>query len=268
MIRLLISFLCVAFAIEPAVSSAKDASPASLPFGEVKCDGDYAHHLQGVCTDNNEAIFWAITTQLVKTDREGNVLKQVAVPNHHGDLCFNDGKVYVAVNLGQFNNPEGKADSWVYVYDAASLDLVAKHECQQVFHGAGGIGIANGHFFVVGGLPEGVQENYVYEYDAEFRFVKKHVIDSKWTLLGIQTATFHDDAWWFGCYGAPSTLLKTDAEFNMIGRYHFNCALGIIGIAPDRLLYALGPKTDKGRCMGTLHLARPDEEQGLVAIKP
>ncbi len=34
-------------------------------------------------------------------------------------------------------------------------------------------------FYVVGGLPDGVEENYVYEYDAEFQFVKKHIISSK-----------------------------------------------------------------------------------------
>ncbi|GAA4454974.1 hypothetical protein [Novipirellula rosea] len=263
----LLTFVCTGFAVQSSDVIANDATPLQTQFGEVKCDGDYAHHLQGVCTDNKDSIFWAFTTQLVKTDRQGKVRKQVAVPNHHGDLCFDGGKIYVAVNLGQFNNPLGKADSWVYVYDAESLELLAKHETQEVFHGAGGIGIANGHFFVVGGLPEGVQENYVYEYDADFQFIKKHVIHSKWTHLGIQTATFHDDAWWFGCYGSPSTLLKTDAEFNMIGRYHFNCSLGIVGIAPNRFLFALGPKTAEGRCMGTLHLARPDDERGLVAVK-
>ncbi|WP_372719703.1 hypothetical protein [Novipirellula sp.] len=265
--RLLITLFCTAVAIGNSVVSGSDPSSQQTPFSEVKCEGDYAHHLQGVCTNHQDAIYWSFTTQLVKTDRDGKVLKQVAVPNHHGDLCFHNGRIYVAVNLGQFNHPQGNADSWVYVYDADSLDLVSKHEVQEVFHGAGGIGISDEHFFVVGGLPDGVQENYVYEYDADFQFVQKHVIDSKWTQLGIQTATFHDGAWWFGCYGAPSTLLKTDAEFNMIGRYHFNCSLGIVGIAPNQMLYALGPKTANGRCMGTLHLARPDEKQGLVAIK-
>ncbi len=267
MLRVFLTFVSIAFAMSIPVAQANDASAVQKQFSEVKCDGDYAHHLQGVCIDNEDAIYWAFTTQLVKTDRNGKVLKQIAVPNHHGDLCFDDGKVYVAVNLGQFNNPQGKADSWIYVYNTKSLELVAKHEVQEVFHGAGGIGIAKGRFFVVGGLPDGVQENYVYEYDADFQFIKKHVIDSKWTQLGIQTATFHDDAWWFGCYGSPSTLLKTDAEFNLIGRYNFNCSLGIVGIAANRLLFARGPKTAEGRCLGTLHLARPDDKRGLVEIE-
>ena len=87
---------------------------------KVLCEGTYQHHLQGVCTDE-KSIYWSFTTTLVKTDMEGTLLKQVPVANHHGDLCFHDGKLYVAVNLGKFNDPEGNADSWVYVYDAETL---------------------------------------------------------------------------------------------------------------------------------------------------
>jgi hypothetical protein len=79
-------------------------------------------------------------------------------------------------------------------------------------------------------LPDGVEENYVYEYDGEFKFVKKHVIQSGHTHLGIQTATFAHDRWWFGCYGDPKILLVTDADFQMKGRYEFDCSLGIEGL--------------------------------------
>ena len=119
-------------------------------------------------------------------------------------------------------------------------------------------------FFVVGGLPDGVEENYVYEYDRAFQFVRRHVIKSGWTRLGIQTATFHDGAWWFGCYGTPQILLRTDAKFRMLGRHELDCSLGIVGIAKGQLLVAKGPRTPAGRCLGSLHLARPDEKRGLL----
>lgn len=237
-----------------------------LAFGDVACEGDYQHHLQGVCTNESDAIYWSFTTELVKTDRQGKVLTKIQVANHHGDLCFHEGKIYVAVNLGKFNDPQGNADSWVYVYDAENLKPIAKHETQEVFHGAGGIGVMNGRFYVVGGLPDGFEDNYVYEYDAALKFVKKHVVKSGWTRLGIQTATFHDDAWWFGCYGSPPIMLTTDDQFNVLGRYEFDCSLGIVGVAKDRLLVANGPRTDKGRCLGTLHLARPDKQRGLLEL--
>jgi len=235
-------------------------------YENVVCEGDYQYHLQGVCTDHEGAIFWSFTTELVKTDQKGKILRKIPVVNHHGDLCYDDGKVYVAVNLGGFNDPKGNADSWVYVYDAETLDELAKHEVQEVFHGAGGMDQKDGNFFVVGGLPEGVEENFVYEYDGAFQFVKKHVVESKWTQLGIQTAAWHDGAWWFGCYGSPKILLKTDANFQMLGRYEFDCSLGIVGVAKDLLLVAKGPRTEGGRCLGSLHLARPDEQSGLAIL--
>jgi hypothetical protein len=234
-------------------------------FHNVTCEGSYPHHLQGICVDQG-AIFWSFTTTLVKTDLDGQLKKKVPVANHHGDLCFRDGRLYVAVNLGKFNDPQGHADSWVYVYNASDLSLVTKHPVQEVFHGAGGIGFRDGHFFVVGGLPDDVQENYVYEYDQGLRFVKKHVIRSGHTHLGIQTATFASGRWWFGCYGDPKILLVTDVAFNLQGRYQFDCSLGIAGLPDGRFLSA-GGRTEKGKgCTGHVKLAIPDEKSGLKFV--
>jgi len=231
----------------------------------VTCEGHYDRHLQGVCADDS-ALYWSFTTTLVKTDREGKRLKSTEVANHHGDLCHVDGKLYVAVNLGKFNDAKGNADSWVYVYDAATLKELARHETQQVFHGAGGIAFHDDHFFVVGGLPEGVQENNVYEYDRDFRFRKKHVIASGHTKMGIQTVTFAHDRWWFGCYGAPPTLLVTDPEFRMQGRFEFDGSLGIEAWPGGRLLVACG-RLEKGKgYLGTVRLASPDENLGLKLV--
>jgi hypothetical protein len=234
--------------------------------GIVKCEGDYQHHLQGVCTNGKGGFFWSFTTGLVKTDAQGKVTKAIPVENHHGDLCLYQDKVYVAVNLGRFNDPKGNADSWVYCYDAGSLEFLSKHAVPEVFHGAGGMDSREGKFYVVGGLPDGVEENYVYEYDESFRFVKKHTIASGWTELGIQTALWHDGSWWFGCYGTPKILLKTDADFQMSGRYEFDSSLGLVGTGTDRFLVARGPRTESGRCQGDLYPARSDGNSGLVMI--
>jgi hypothetical protein len=258
-----IDFLCVHLYPEKGKLDKAFETLAGFSVGKpVVIEGTYPHHLQGICADK-EAIYWSFTTTLVKTDLSGKLLKKVPVANHQGDLCYHDGKLYVAVNLGKFNDPKGNADSWVYVYDAATLKELARHEVQEVFHGAGGIGIRNGHFFVVGGLPDGVEENYVYEYDAKFKFQKKHVIKSAHTYLGIQTATFAHDRWWFGCYGDPKILLVTDADFQMKGRFEFDCSLGIVGLPDSRFLSATGQcEKDKG-CMGSVRIAVPDEKNGL-----
>ncbi len=235
-------------------------------FHNVACEGTYKRHLQGVCTDA-EAIYWSFTTTLVKTDLNGKLLKQAPVANHHGDLCLRDGKLYVAVNLGRFNDPQGHADSWVYVYDAQTLKELARHETQEVFHGAGGVGVRNGRFFVVGGLPDGVEENYVYEYDGRFKFLKKHVVKSGHTLLGIQTAAFANDRWWFGCYGDPKILLVTDAKFNMLGRYEFDCSLGIASVGARRFLVGRGACSKQRGCAGRLVVAEADDQRGLIERK-
>lgn len=249
----------VRFAFDQPQSGGQSAEPMK----RVECEGTYTHHLQGICTDE-ESIFWSFTTTLVKTDMAGKVLKKIPVANHHGDLCFRDGKLYVAVNLGRFNDPEGNADSWVYVYDADTLAEHSRHAVQEVFHGAGGIGYQGEHFFVVGGLPDAVEENYVYEYDESFSFIKKHSIRSGHTHLGIQTATYAHDRWWFGCYGEPKILLLTDADFQMKGRFEIDCSLGIEGISGGRLLVANG-RCDKNQgCTGSVRIALPDQQTGFT----
>ena len=243
------------------------ATPFATDFQLVTCEGMYPPHLQGVCADEKDAIFWSFTTKLVKTDRSGKVVKQVDVANHHGDLCFHQGKVFAALNLGKFNDPKGNADSWVYVYDAADLSCLARHQTPEVFYGAGGIAFHDEKFLVVGGLPNDVNENDVYEYDDDFKFVKKHTLASGHTYLGIQTAAFADGHWWFGCYGNPRILLKADASLLKVERFEFDGSLGLVPLEGGQFLVARGESTkDKGHT-GRLVLAVPDKELGLKLIE-
>lgn len=78
-------------------------------FQAVQCEGTYAGHLQGVCTNGWDTIYWSFTDTLAKTDLKGRVVKQVAVASHHGDLCYVKGRIYVAVNLGAFTPPSSPA---------------------------------------------------------------------------------------------------------------------------------------------------------------
>lgn len=259
------------YALAPILLLTQGAAPVN-DFSAVTCGGTYPHHLQGVCSDGRDAIYWSFTTKLVKTDRSGKILNQIDVANHHGDLCFYQGKVFVAVNLGEFNNPGGKADSWVYVYDAEDLSLLDQHGTPEAFHGAGGIAVHDGRFLVVGGLPDGVNVNYVYEYDGDYRFVRKHTLESGHTNLGIQTAAFHDGSWWFGCYGRaktpivsslPPILLKADASLKHVERFEFDCSLGIMPIGDGKFLVARGGIGPNKNQTGRLVPAVADEKRGL-----
>lgn len=246
-----------------SIGWAADNPPA---WRAVKCEGVYPHHLQGVCMDEAESIFWCLTTKLVKTDRDGKVLKLIEVGNHHGDLCFHDGKLFVAVNFGKFNDAAGNADSWVYVYNAADLSLLDKHKTPEVFYGAGGIAYRDGKFMVVGGLPKGVQENYVFEYDRDFKFVKQHRILSGHTLMGIQTAAFADGSWWFGCYGDPKTLLSADKSLKRCERFEFDGSLGIVAVDKGKFLIGRGTYSKEKGHAGRLVLAEPHKDGGLRLV--
>jgi hypothetical protein len=242
------------------VASTLTAIPAApqWPF-EVVCEGQYEGHLQGIATDG-EAIYWSFTTVIVKTDLDGEILARVEGPYHHGDLCYHDGRVYVAWS-NQFNKPD--SDSKVYVYDAEDLELLEIHEVPEVTYGAGGMDVQDGHFFVIGGLPHEIDENYVYEYDAEFNHVQTHVIPSGHTHLGIQTACFYDDQWWFGCYvkdGNPG-LLICDADLNLLSTHAVQPSIGLIGWGEGRFLM--------GKHFGEAYHAKAipmvaDEERGLA----
>lgn len=224
-----------------------------LPLQTVDCEGRYYGHLQGVCTDGQSQLFWSYNTTLVCTNERGAVLRKATVANHHGDLCFVDGRLFVAVNLGEFNEPAGKADSWVYEYDAATLTEIGRHPVPEVVHGAGGVGFDGQRFLVVGGLPEGSRDNSLYEYSPDWKFVKRHPLKSGYTFRGIQTALFHDGMWLFGCYGKPKELVVTDQNLNIIGRQDFDCALGVVGVAAGELLVARPVKV-KGAEMSSAQL--------------
>jgi hypothetical protein len=235
--------------------------------GAAACEGSYPRHLQGICTNDRDAIYWCWTDALVKTDAQGRILKQVPVANHHGDLCYHAGRVYVATNLGKFNRPAGEADSWVYVYDGDTLAELAKHPVPELVHGAGGMAYHDSKFIIVGGLPPGVNENYAYEYDVSFKFQRRHILASGYTLMGIQTAAYADGAWWFGCYGKPAMLLRADEKFLFTGKWEFNAS---VGMAPlDRGRFLIGQNTavkGKGN-QAKVVLARVDEKAGLVIEK-
>ncbi|MBN2211162.1 MAG: hypothetical protein JW709_07175 [Sedimentisphaerales bacterium] len=201
---------------------------------EVTCPGKYEGHLQGIALDPNQNIYWSFTVALVKTDAQGNLLAKINVPDHHGDLTWRAGKVYVAVNLGQFNQPPGKEDSWVYVYRDSDLTLLEKVKVPQLVHGAGGMAYHQGYFVIVGGLPAGTKQNYVYIYNEKLEFMARKVLPTGYTQLGIQTACFHHGSWWFGCYG--DKLLQTDDDFKWQHMYDLYFSHGIFGLSDKEFI--------------------------------
>ncbi|MFV2068576.1 MAG: hypothetical protein ACC645_16520 [Pirellulales bacterium] len=237
---------------------ARGDDPATLV-----CPGFFAQHLQGVAA-SSEAIYWSFTDELVKTDLQGRLATVHRVKSHHGDLVHHDGRVYVAVNFGRFNDSQGRADSWIYVYRADDLAFVSKHATPQVIYGAGGIATDGKRFLVVGGLPADIDENYVYEYTLDLQFVGKRTLSSGQTDVGIQTAAFAQGKWWFGCYGGE--LLVADRSWKLIGKFDFDCSLGVLRRPDGRFWVGRGGNVANNGLTGKLVAAVADSQQGLVLV--
>ena len=257
--RSVLTALPVALAGLPLGAVAQGLTPLQIIAASgVTLSGVYPGHLQGVCTNDRDAIYWSMTTNIVKTDVSGNVVGQIAVASHHGDLCHVDGRIHVAVNLALFNDPEKRADSWIYVYDADDLSLLARHAVGEVVYGAGGIGFGDGRFIVVGGLPDGMGENYVHAYDKDFGAGRRIVLKTGQTYKGIQTAAFDGEHWWFGCYGKPDfmeVLIRTDRAFGGVQMFAFDASTGIVPLDRDTVLVARSV-CGKESCVARLSPAR------------
>ena len=240
------------------------AAMAQLP-EKIACAGSYGGHLQGVATDGTN-IYWSFTVAVVKTDLSGNILVSRKAPSHQGDLCCKDGVLYVAVNRGRFNTETG-AVSQVTSYDAKTLKPIKTVPLPDVPHGAGGITWKGDRFYVVGGLPPTHKKNYVYEYTPDFKLVKRHDLETGFTLMGIQTAAHEDGKFYFGIYGNkenPSGVLACPEDLSSYKRYH-KCG-GSVGILKlDGAYYVGGTSADKtlGKNRFSGHIARKNNFPGI-----
>ena len=227
---------------------------AALPEGAILCEGEYDGHLQGVATDG-ESIYWPFTKSIVKTDLKGRVVATARQPSHQGDCCVVDGTLYVAVNLGRFNTETGGV-SWVWAYDTKDLSLKRKYPVPELVHGAGGMTFHDGKFYVIGGLPPTHERNYVYEYTPEFKFVKRHVLETGYTLLGIQTAACLRGQFLFGCYSNkehPTHTLSCPPGLGGFKRLSMHTDVGVLELE-GRILSARTCRLPSGRWCGYLVL--------------
>ena len=200
--------------------------------GVIRCPGEYAEHLQGLATDG-KAIYWSFTRALVKTDFAGKLLKRVDVPRHCGDPCWSDGKLYVPLCEGRFNRelpPGAESANYILVFDT-DLKLLTRHHIPDLKYGAGAVAEHGGHFFVAGGRPKGMPGNTVYEYDRDFKLLKRHKLDFD-SEKGIQTINRAFGKWYFGCYGTDGQTVETDDAFRVTRRLRPGSALGL-AVLPD-----------------------------------
>jgi hypothetical protein len=229
------------------------AGIAGLP-ATIKCEGSYGGHLQGTDARGTN-IWWSFTKKIVRTDLSGRVLASCDAPSHQGDLCVKGDTLYVAVNRGRFNT-ETKGDSYIYSFDAVTLEQKKVWPLDMPM-GAGGMTWKDDRFYVVGGLTPTRRCNYVHEYDENFKLVKRHVLNSGYTVLGIQTATIMDGEFLFGIYGGkgnPGGILRCSLDFKNLRRYVGGGSVGFAKINGRVYTGSTSGNKEKG-WIGSLNLS-------------
>ncbi|MBR4673591.1 MAG: hypothetical protein IKP00_03925 [Victivallales bacterium] len=237
----------------------------------ITCEGTYKGHLQGIDSDG-QFIYWSFTNAIVKTDMEGKVLIKVDALRHSGDPCLLNGKLYVPVNRGRFNQPIGASKDSIQVYDAETLNLLKTVPITEYPHGAGAIGTFNNHIFLTGGLTEGSPSNIIIEYTEELEFVKRHESQG-FTKRGIQTLKRMHGFWWAGVYDKPPIMLCDD-NFTVLARPSGpGLSVGMAALKDGTILVARtkllsNPDDTKNRIWnGTISTATYDAEKKAIVLK-
>ena len=223
--------------------------------GDIKCEGSWSGHLQGVAFDGKDKLYWVFNRHLVQTGTNGKLLnatmlkREEGKADHGGSPCYANGFIYVPYCGSGFNKElKGKPSyNFVQVYDEKDLSLVKSYSIPDVVYGAGAIAFADGNFFVTGGRPANMPGNTVYEYSPEFKLLKKHHLEFN-SHLGIQSMTFDGKNFWFGCYSVRSGgAYRTGRDFKVNGYYNFHGAFGMVPLSDHKILLAA---PDSGRKAG------------------
>lgn len=206
---------------------------AALPaVDEISLEGEYAGHLQDVWYDGSNAIYWAHTVDLLKTDLTGKVLKHAKVKGHHAGIELKDGKLYVAVCEMQ-GNTGGKTTPECFVtigeYDAETLELVKMH-VTDINDRSGSLAILPDGTFVVGCLrPQNISKTQVrfHHLDKDFKLIKSYVLDDVPVKLGIEVIKRKGDSLYLNMYGKPGTI-RLDLDFRETWRGNLGGAVGLV----------------------------------------
>lgn len=223
-----------AFAVCAALACAACASLRSpMPdSGEIMLEGEYRGHLQDVWRAG-KYIYWAHTSQLLKTDMSGRILAKADVKEHHAGIEVRDGKVYVAVctlqsKTGGKTLPESRVT--VNVYDAETLKLLEEH-VTDVNDRSGSLAILDDGTFLVGCLrPPDITATQVrfHHLDKDFKLIKSYVLDDVPVKLGIETIKLHGGFYYLNMYLNGGLCLKLDGEFKEVERYRLNGTYGLV----------------------------------------
>lgn len=182
---------------------------------DILLEGEYPGHLQDVFM-SGDAIWWAHTEHLLKTDRSGRVVVGAAVGGHHAGLDMKDGRLYAAVCA--FNGePRGSTTPQCHVmvgeYDADTLVRIKMHVLDINDRAGSFCFLADGSALIgclrhPGLAPTEVKFHHV---GKDFRLIKTHVVDVGVAIpLGIEVIRRLGNDVCLFMYGGP--VVKLDAK--------------------------------------------------------
>ena len=154
---------------------------------EIIIDGIYDKHLQGIAYDHISKSFFASFTQsIIRIDLYGNVVNQVYLEGHHGDLAIINDLVYITY-AREFNIGID-AQSKIKIL-SKELEVIDVKNINEVIYGAGCITYRKPYIYVSGGLKDVEDYNLIYSYDEDLNFVEKIVLP-KYTKYGLQSMAY------------------------------------------------------------------------------
>jgi hypothetical protein len=204
-------------------------------YSDFESEAIYDRHMQGLDIDNDEAIFISMTDKILKVNLKGEITVSIEVENHHGDIVYNNNRLYCAVNLNDNFNCDGVGDNWIYVYESTNLTLLEtiKIKDEEFDEGVGAIAYNKNHFYVGGGRC-GNDDSYIAIYDMNFNRIAKKPVAIK-DKYGIQVLTVKNNVLYAGTVGGlytfdlinhkfnhePSTFLKIKCDVGIVVMEHF-----------------------------------------------
>ena len=217
-----------------ALSACAVAAFGRMPDVEsISLPGDYPGHLQDVWYDGADALYWAHTSHLIKTDLKGNILAKADVADHHAGIEVRDGKVYVAVcalqsKTGGKTLPDSRVT--VCVYDAGSLKKLEEH-VTDINDRSGSLCILDDGTFLVGCLrPQDITATQVrfHHIGKDYRLIKSYVLDNVPVKLGIETIKMHNGCFYLNHYKGKGLCIKLDRDFREVARFELNGTYGLV----------------------------------------
>lgn len=161
-------------------------------------EGSYPGHLQDVFI-SGDSIWWAHTEYLVRTGRDGKVVRRSEVGGHHAGLAVKDGRLYVAV-CAYNGEPRWRTTDACHVmvgeYDAWTLERIKMHVLE-INDRAGSFCIMPDGSYLIGCLRHPSLKSTEVKFhhvDDDFKLIGTHVIDAGIPIeLGIEVMRCEGD---------------------------------------------------------------------------